>query len=200
VRARAGVLPLVVAVAVVVLLAGCSEDRPAAARIGSGSHPQLGGTAPPKETLPDHPMDRLEKPVAERLARRIAHQGLTLQYLDCPHWDGVVPSRMSCRGYVDGLVAKVQVLLKATVEGRAVSFDAWLADGMIATRTLEATLRRKGWTEADCGAVAAYPARVGDTITCRVRRSARTAYVVATVSSRAGAVTIADYRPRSGDR
>ena len=48
-------------------------------------------------------MNRLERPVAVRLARQVARQGLTLEYLDCPRWDGVVPSRMSCRGYLDGL-------------------------------------------------------------------------------------------------
>jgi len=145
-------------------------------------------------------MDRLEKPMAERLARQVARQGLTLSYLDCPRWDGAVPSRMRCRGYVDGLVADVRVLLRAAVDGRAVSFDAQLADGVIATRNLEGTLRTQGWSAADCGDVAAYPARLGSTIVCRVSRRDDKRYVVATVHSRAGAVVIADYRRAKADR
>jgi hypothetical protein len=145
-------------------------------------------------------MDRLEKPVADQLARHIASQGLSLAYLDCPRWNGTVPSRMTCRGYVDGLVAQVQVLLKAAVQGRAVSFDAWLADGLIATRNLEKTLREHGWARPDCGEVPAYPADAGETLVCRVHRGStgRARYVVATVTDRTGAVTIADYRPASG--
>jgi hypothetical protein len=139
-------------------------------------------------------MDRLEEPVADRLGRRIARQGLRLDYLDCPRWGGTVPSRMLCNGYVDGLVTKVHVLLTAAVQGRAVSFEARLADGLIATRNLESTLRRQGSSDADCGGVAAYPARVGSRIVCRVVRKGVQRYVVATVRSRSGMVMIADYR------
>ena len=52
---------------------------------------------------------------------------------------------MTCTAYVDGVLARVAVHLKAAVEGKAVSFDARLLDGVIATRNLEATLRRQGW-------------------------------------------------------
>jgi hypothetical protein len=138
-------------------------------------------------------MDRLERPVHERLASQIVGQGLTLQYLDCPRWDGEVPSRMTCRGYVDGVVARVSVHLRAAVAGKAVGFDAKLLDGVIATRNLERTLHQQGWQRPDCGSIAAYPARVGSRIVCRVRRQAVEKYVVATVSSTAGAVMIADY-------
>jgi hypothetical protein len=193
------VLPrLVLAMAVfgLVLVAGC-DDAPAArpARSGSAQRPPtLGGTVPRRQLPPSAPMNRLERPVADRLAHRIAPQGLSLAYLDCPRWNGSVPSRITCRGYVDGLVARVAVRLTAAVEGKAVSFDAWLLDGVIATRKLEATLRRQGWATADCGEVPAYPARVGSTIVCRVERRANVRYVAATVSDRAGAVRIADYR------
>jgi hypothetical protein len=101
---------------------------------------------------------------------------------------------MTCRGYVDGLVARVAVRLDAAVRGKAVSFDAWLLDGLIATRKLEGTLRRRGWTHADCGRAPAYPARVGSRIVCRVTRPGEQKYVVATVSDSQGAVMIADYR------
>jgi hypothetical protein len=138
-------------------------------------------------------MDRLERPVARRLSQQVARQGLTLTYLDCPSWDGAVPSAMRCRGYVDGLVADVHLELWAAVHGGAVGFDARLEPGVIATRNLEDILRDQGWTGADCGTAAAYPARVGSTITCRVTRRGESRYVVARVEDRAGAVTITDY-------
>jgi len=144
-------------------------------------------------------MDDLERPVHRRLAAQVAGQGLTLTYLDCPRWDGSVPARMVCKGYVDGLVARVAVHLRAAVNGKAVGFDARLLDGVIATRKLERTLRRQGWSRAECGDVPAYPARVGIRIVCHVHRSGDDRYVVATVSDRSGAVMIADYRPGTGD-
>jgi hypothetical protein len=140
-------------------------------------------------------MDDLERPVAHQLARQIAADGLTLGHLDCPHWDGTVPSTMSCRGYVDELLVDVWVQLSAPHGD--VSFDARVSGGVVATRRIERTLRRDGWTAADCGEVAAYPAQAGVRIVCRVERAGRRSYVVATVRSRAGAVTIAEYA-RSG--
>ena len=145
-------------------------------------------------------MNRLEQPVAERLAAQVAHQGLTLEYLDCPRWDSSVPSRMTCRAYVDGILAAVRVHLKAAVEGKAVTFDASLGDGLIATRNLEETLREQGWPRADCGAVAAYPAHAGDRIICRVQGSGDRRYVVATVTDRSGSVTITGYRTGTAQR
>jgi hypothetical protein len=201
VRARAGLLPLVVAVAATLLLAGCGAGDPTRGADPSPSaSPRVGGSTSPRTSAPGHAMDKLEKQVAARLAGQVAHQDLTLEYLDCPHWNGVVPSRMVCRAYVDGLVAKVRVLLKAGEVGTRVSFDAMLADGLIATRSLEDTLREQGWDEVDCGSAPAYPAVVGARIVCRVARDdARSRYVEATVTSRGGAVSIQAYRPRSTD-
>jgi hypothetical protein len=139
-------------------------------------------------------MDGLERQVADRLAREVAPQGLTLSYLDCPRWTRRVPARITCRAYVDGLVAKVRVHLRAAVDGKAVGFDADLVDGVIATRRLEQTLERRGATDVDCGDVAAYPAELGTRIVCREQRDGSTRYVVATVTSRSGRVMIADYR------
>jgi hypothetical protein len=189
------VVPALVVTCGLVVLAGCSGEDPAAAPTAPSNTvtPSLGGTSPPAVHPPRREMDRLERPVHERLAAQIAGQGLTLQYLECPRWDGAVPSRMTCRGYVDGMVARVSVHLRAAVAGKAVDFDAELLDGVIATRNLERTLRDQGWQAPDCGDTAAYPARVGSRIVCRVRRSADESYVVATVSSSAGAVMIADY-------
>jgi hypothetical protein len=195
VRTSIALAPLALAV---VLVAGCSgEPAGTPSQGGSGptmSPPALGGHQPSPHPVPTRPMDPLEKPVHDRLATQVAREGLTLDYLDCPHWDHAVPSRMTCRGYVDGLVARVAVHLKAAVAGKAVSFDARLLDGVIATSGLEATLRRRGWTHSDCGDVPAYPARVGSRLVCRVSRPGDQRYLVATVSDRAGAVMIADYR------
>ena len=200
-RARAGLLPPVVTLAVtgLALLGGCTSgsaappERAAASRSGSPA-PSLGAPAPARRTAPAEPMNRLERPVARMLARQIAPQGLTLEYLDCPHWDGVVPSRMTCRAYVDGLLATAPVRLSMGAPGQAVDVDAWLGDGVIATDSLEDTLRRQRWARPDCGRAAAYPARVGSRIVCRVTRDGQVRYVAATVRSRAGAVMIADFR------
>jgi hypothetical protein len=138
-------------------------------------------------------MDDLERPVQRRLAEQVRGQGLSLDYLACPRWDGAVPARMTCTGYVDGLVAPVDVRLEAAVRGRAVDFDARLLDGVIATRRLTDLLRSQGWSGADCGEVAAYPARVGSRIVCRVVRGGEPRFVVATVQARSGRVMISGY-------
>ncbi len=181
------------------LTTGCTgdADTPGAGASPARATPTLGGTTPRQHAVPDRPMDLLEKPVAARLAGEVADEGLSLDYLDCPHWDGTVPSRMRCTAYVDGLLAHVQVRLRAAVEGRAVGFDAWLEHGLVATRTLERTLAGQGWTDVDCGPVRAYPARVGARVVCHVRRAGRDRYVVATVTTRAGAVRISEL-DRSG--
>lgn len=202
-RARLGLAPLIGALAAsAVLLTGCDGTSPEATSgspssrgAGSARPPVVGGEAPHEQSPPDRSMDSLEKPVHARLAAQIAGQGLSLDYLDCPRWDGTVPWRLTCRGYVDGLVARVGVRLEAAVAGRAVGFDARLLDGVIATGKLEKTLHGQGWTEVDCGDRAAYPAKVGSRIVCHVRRPGDDRYVVATVSDRSGAVMIADYRP-----
>jgi hypothetical protein len=176
---------------------GC--DGGPAARPGPGESPAatpsaLGGPLPAETSPPTAPMDDLERSVRDRLAAQIRGQGLTLAYLDCPAWDHKVPARMVCKGYVDGLVARVAVHLRAAVEGRAVGFDARLLDGVIATRKLERTLRHNGWSRADCGRAPAYPAEVGRRIVCHVTNAGDDRYVVATVSDRSGAVMIGDYK------
>jgi hypothetical protein len=200
VRTRLGPLALLlVALVGAAVLAGCSGD-PAAEKPRSSPSPRppaIGGASPVPHAVPVAKMNKLERPVHERLAAQIAGQGLTLSYLDCPHWNGQVPQRLVCRGFVDGLVARVAVHLKAAVAGRAVSFDARLLDGVIATHNLESTLRRQGWTTADCGDVPAYPAQVGSRIVCRVQKPSDDRYVVATVADRSGTVMIRDYRTAS---
>jgi hypothetical protein len=190
---------LVLATSAAALLTGCHDQpapRPAAAP-SSQVTPALGGQLAAAHRPPDRPMNQLERPVHARLAAQVAGQGLTLTYLDCPPWDGSVPSRMTCTAYVDGVLARVAVHLKAAVEGKAVSFDASLLDGVIATRKLEATLRRQGWQRADCGDAPAYPATPGSRIVCRVSRASGDRFVQATVTDRSGAVMIADYRAQS---
>ena len=147
-------------------------------------------------------MNRLERPVAARLAGRIASDGLHLEYLDCPAWDGSLPRSMSCRGYVDGVVATVRLKLRRAVVGAQpeVDFDARLARGVVATARLEERLRADGWDEVDCGRARAYPARAGVRIVCRVSRSGAGRYVVATVRDRTGTVAIADYPGTHADR
>jgi len=183
------------------LLAGCTGDPQPTSVSGSPASPAdppaLGGPAPERHAAPDRKMNRMERPVAERLAAHVAEQGLTLEFLDCPAWDGDVPSRMVCKAYVDGLVAGVHVRLKVSSAGQTVGFDAELDEGIIATRTLEETLRSQGWHDPDCGEIAAYPAVVGHELVCRVARDGETRYVVATVEDRSGTVTISDYRGTS---
>jgi hypothetical protein len=201
VRARPAV-PVVLALAGLLVLAGCTSDASSVAsdRSPGSAGPVLGAAAPRARTPPRQSMDRLERPIAERLARQVAGQGLTLRYLDCPRWGGAVPSVMTCRGYLDGVVGVVRVELDAAVRGRAVSFEARLTGGVIATRMLERTLRQQGADRADCGRTVAYPARVGAHIVCRVTRGGADRYVVATVADRSGAVTIADYRRAGAGR
>jgi hypothetical protein len=103
---------------------------------------------------------------------------------------------MSCRGYVDGLVAIVRVLLRRAVVGShgEVDFDAHLAGGVVATERLVETLHARGWAQADCGAAPAYPARAGTRIVCKVARPGAGEYVVATVRDSSGTVLITDYQ------
>jgi hypothetical protein len=137
-------------------------------------------------------MNGFERQVAGELSRRLAPSGLHVDHLDCPTWRGRVPARMSCQGYVSGMTSAVSVRLRATAR-RGVRLDAWLAEDLIATVDLEATVRRLGWTDADCGTVPVYRAVVGTRITCRVSRANRTHYVVATVRSRTGKVAVGPY-------
>jgi len=188
----AAVVPALV-LGALLLATGCSGDHPARPAAAAAATPGLGGAAPRTHAPPSAPMDAVERPVWRRLARQVAGQGLTLHYLACPHWDGRVPARLTCRGYVDGLVARVAVRLQRGGQGADVGFDAWMLDGVVATRQLEETLRGRGWTTADCGDRPAYPATVGRRLVCHVERSDAQEYVVATVSDPHGAVTIRHY-------
>ncbi len=190
---------VVVAVVVLVAATGCTADDPAprpAAAASPTVAPSLGApVAATRAAAPDTEMDELERPVAKRLAAQVGRQGLSLSSLDCPAWDGTVPEQMTCQAHIDGLVVRVRVHLKAAVQGKAVSFDAELASGVIATQRLEETLAEPGGAAPDCGTTRAYPAEVGLKIVCRVTRDAADQYVVATVSDRSGRVMISDYEP-----
>lgn len=203
-RTRAARPLLLAPLLLCLLLAACSGG--ASGRSGgsagssSGPTPALGGPPVVRVTPPAHAMNSLERPMAVQLARQVARQGLTLEYLDCPRWDGSVPSAMACHGYVDGLPVGVDVRLTRPVRGKAVGFDARLARGVIATRNLERTIVGRRGGRADCGDVPAYPARRGSRIVCRVTRGSSTTYVVATVRDRSGAVMIADYGRTAASR
>jgi hypothetical protein len=206
VRIPVRVVPLVAAttiVAVVVLLAGCTEDRSSEGSTTQGTQqpkPRLGGRVPEPRAPPRQPMNDLEEQVADSLSDRVARAGLRLDYLDCPPWNRVVPSAMTCRGYVDGLLAGVRVQVAAGHPDASVTFDARLTGGVVATQTLEEKLVGQGWTRPDCGEVAAYPAHVGSRIICLVHRASSVGYVAATVTGSSGAVTIASYRGSTAER
>jgi hypothetical protein len=195
---------LAVVAAALVLLGGCTDEPAARSRAAhTPAHtpaPRLGGPHARPHRPPHARMDRLERPVARQLAQKVAHEGLSLTYLDCPDWNGAMPRTLTCRGFVNGVVARVEVSLQAPVRGTAVSFDARLAGGVIATRTLEDTLRRQHLAHPDCGRDPAYPARVGLRVVCRVVQAGAPRYVVATVRNRRGAVTISAYPGATGGR
>lgn len=172
---------------VLAALSGCSDDATTTRRPAA-----LGAATPTPATPPEVPMDRLEEPVAERLAPRLARQGLDLEYVDCPPWTGTVPHTAVCDGYVDGVVGEVEVRLFEGDHGR-VEFDARLSEGVVATLRLVDRLEREGWNDVDCGSTPAYPARPGLEIVCRVHQGGTADYLVATVTGRAGAVRIEDY-------
>ncbi|MGZ4534872.1 MAG: hypothetical protein ACXVXE_04960 [Nocardioidaceae bacterium] len=189
------------AVGAVLALGGCTSGSgpdPAAApsrTAGARPSPTLGSSAAWR-TPPTRPMDDLEKPIARQLAGQVRDEGLDLDYLDCPTWHHRVPSRLRCTGYFNGVTAKVLVRLHAMTTG-AVRFDAVLQHGVVATRNLVARLRRDGYTHVDCGRAPAYPATRGRRIVCAGRERGARRYVVATVTDRAGSVTIRSYRGAS---
>jgi hypothetical protein len=154
--------------------------------------PKVGGETPKPKALPTAAMDAVEKPIAKELADQVADQGLTLDYLDCPKWDKLVPGHLMCVGYFDGVTANVRVRLHAAAGG-SVSFDAVLEQGVIATRNLVERLRGDGYSDVDCGDVPAYPTKVGSKLVCAVKKGDESGYVVATVTDRAGRVMIRDY-------
>lgn len=186
--------------AALLALCGCTgggaRDAPRAASSAgspSGPHPTPGGQATVRpEAQPTQPMDDLEKPIARRLASQVAGQGLKLDYLNCPRWDRKVPGDLHCVGFFDGVRAAVRVRLRAMHSG-AVSFEATLQRGIVATHALVDRLRRMGYRRVDCGDAPAYPASVGSRLVCAVSRDGRRSYVVATVTDRSGAVMIRGY-------
>ena len=167
------------------LTAGCSSEDPTGRK---GDPPELGGTLP-TASPPIAPMDDLERPVAELLQTQVASQGLTVDALDCPTWDGSVPAELSCQGWFDTVPGRVAVSLTAG-EDKAVEFDAVLQDGVIATKKLVDGLLEDGYERADCGKAPAYPTDVGSTITCAVTRDGIRSYVRATITDVEGGVTI----------
>ena len=177
------------AAAVLVVLSGCAADDPADRT--ESPEPTLGGVSP-TTTTPGRALDELEKPIAERLGRQVASQGLRLEGLDCPRWSGEVPASFECQGWFDGVPGRVSVALTEGKHG-AVVFDAELLGGVISTARLVKDLEAQGYTAVDCGAVAAYPTDVGSTITCAVSEDGRTRHVLATITDESGAVTISEF-------
>ena len=182
-RVQRRVAPLLV----LAVLAGCSDGPAGDRRPGS-----VGGPSSAPSPTPQIPMDRLEQGVADRLADRLARQGLTLEYVDCPPWSGTVPLTVLCDGYVDGVVGEIEVRLSDGGDGR-VEFDAELTAGVVATSRLVRRLEQEGWTGVDCGPRAAYPASPGLRIVCRVHRDGSAQHVAATVTGRRGRVSIEAY-------
>lgn len=188
-------VPLLVA-----LTAGCSGSGSAADGPGTGSPspasarpaPRLGGPPFQPAPVPRRPMNRLERPIAAHLAHQATAEGLTVEYLHCPRWDGSMPRRLTCTGYFDGVRAPVLVRL-TTVVGGSVGFDAQIGPGVVATRNLVDQLRDHGYTGVDCGDQAAYRSYAGLRLVCAVTDHGTRKYVVALVENRSGAVTIHDY-------
>ncbi len=166
-----------------------SDSTSAPASAPASPVPRPGGPSFRPVPVPSAPMDRLERPIAARLAARAARDGLTLDYLACPSWDGRMPERIRCTGYFDGVTASVRVRL-TSLPGGSVGFDANIGKGVVSTHRLVEQLRGRGYRDVDCGDRAAYPARVGLRLVCAVSRHGHRSFVVATVTSRAGGVTI----------
>lgn len=184
------------------LLVGCSAGDGESAGAGAGSpvpgsasegepRPALGGAAGRPTDPPAKPMARLENAVADRLKGQVAGQGLRLNYLNCPQWDGKAPQQLTCEAYLNGVTADVRVRLTRTTT--SVNFDARLQDGVLATANVERRLRKNGYTATDCGEKPAYPAVVGSEVVCKVSKDGRQKYVVAEVLDGSRTVEISDY-------
>ncbi|MFT4010379.1 MAG: hypothetical protein QM655_10100 [Nocardioidaceae bacterium] len=184
-----------VAAVLVVCLGGCGSDAPASAGPVRSDTPTLGGPTP-TAVVPTGEMDALERPVAASLAKQVAGLGLKLDFLDCPDWKGKAPVSLSCTGWFDGVPGQVQVKLAET--NGAVSFDARLKEGVIATSRLVSQLTEQGYSEVDCGSQAAYPAQPGVRIVCSVAQDGATTHVVATATGTDGELSITGW-PGSED-
>lgn len=175
---------VVLALSAGLVCTGCGEDRAAPAP----RHLAVGGPAFVPATPPPGEMSGWERRVAARLGQRLGRDdGLSLDHLDCPRVHHT-PARLTCDGYVDGVVGQVRVRLSRWRRG-GVEFDAVLAAGVVSTANLVSRVSSAGG-RADCGPTPAYPARVGTRIVCAVRRAGGQAYVVATVTDRSGTVEI----------
>lgn len=153
--------------------------------------PTLGGTLGTRAEPPSKEMDELEKPIALQLERKIEGDGLSLDYLDCPAWDGKAPQEMTCKGFLNGVTGDVLVALTRTTT--RVNFDAELRDDVLATANLVRQLKSAGYSDVDCGDRPAYPSVVGSELVCAVGNGAEVKYVVATVRDDSGMVEIEDY-------
>lgn len=137
-------------------------------------------------------MDQIERPIAEQLGAKVAGQGMHVDALRCPEWDGSVPAELTCDGWFDGVKGTVEVILTRSHTDK-VAFDAELVTGVIATQALVDELVSKGYTHVDCGDAPAYPTELGSTITCAVTSAGDRKHVVATVTDQHGGVTISDF-------
>ncbi len=169
------------------------DDRPSPATPSPSEEPSPtpGGTLGTPAKVPAKKMDKLEKPIASQLEKRITGNGLSLDYLDCPEWDGKAPQELTCKGYVSGVQGNVRVRLTRTAT--SVNFDAELQDGVLATSNLVRQLKTAGYAEVDCGDKPAYPTVVGSELVCAVGKGGNAKYVVATVLDESGMVEIKDY-------
>ncbi|HJR40089.1 MAG TPA: hypothetical protein VJ819_17035 [Nocardioidaceae bacterium] len=173
------------------LLTSCSGDaepqppRPTPTALGG----ELGTPAVP----PAGPMDTLEKGVARSLngTTDLHEQDLRVDYLRCPAFDGRTPQTLRCTGFLEQVTADVMVRL--TKAGPTMHFDARLGQGILSTANLVDRLAREGYRRIDCGDRPAYPSVVGSEITCAVTDGDQRRFVVATVTSQSGEVTISDY-------
>lgn len=182
---------LLVLVLALAALTGC-DDGPArpADRPPSRPAPALGGEPTDPTSPPDDHMDAVERAIAAELSDELRDQRLSVDHLSCPQHDRT-PMRLTCRSYVAGVVADVEVRLAGPRD--RIRFDARLGDGILATANLVRRLEAAGYTRVDCGDRPAYPSEVGDQIVCSVVRGKTKEYVVATVTTEDGAVEISDY-------
>ncbi len=169
-------------------LAGCTSSPAGAADPAptpTPAHPPRPAGPARSAAVPSQPMGPSRAPIARRLARQARADGLRLDYLACPSWDGRMPHRLACTGWFDGVRATVLVRLRSLPAG-SVGFDAEIGPGVVATRTLVGELRGHGYASVDCGERPAYPARPGLRIVCAVSEHGPRKYVVATVRDRSG--------------
>ncbi|MGH3509694.1 MAG: hypothetical protein ACRDPI_05615 [Nocardioidaceae bacterium] len=173
----------------IALMAGCAAC--ASSPMGR-STPHVGGPVFLHVAAPHRPMNALERPIAQRLAGWARAQGLHVDGVWCPRWDHDMPEALTCQAWFDGVPANVRIRLDR-MRHRWVGYDARVVRGVVATARLEQRLRRSGYAHPDCGRTRAYPVRLGLKLVCKVHRNGHASYVVATVVSRGGAVSVRGY-------